>query len=158
MALKLKNLIQIIGDLATELQDSMAEGVHARFLSLWEDPDGDGTYTLKKDRLQLAQQMGFDVPKMVRRHLTSVIARELEFELETPLHLTGDAETSDDIEVSLKAGGLFKSHSFLKIKVKMEAVEPPEGLMVLVDKINAELKHDLGTPKEPSNNEGENNG
>ena len=147
MALKLKTLIQIIGDLATELQHSMSEGAHERFLSLFEDPDGDGTYTLKKDRLQLAQHMGFDVPKMARRLLKSVYAKELEFELETPLHLTGDAETSDDIEVSLKSGGLFKNDSFLRIKVKMEAVEPPEGLMVLVDKVNAELRHDLGAPK-----------
>ena len=146
MALKLKTLIQIIGDLGTELQESMAEGAHARFLTLFEDPDGDGTYTLKKDRLQLAQHMGFDVPKMARRILKSVIATELEFELETPLHLTGDAESSEDIEVSLKAGGLFKTHSFLKIKVKMEAVDPPEGLMVLIDKVNAELKHNFGSP------------
>lgn len=146
MALKLKTLVNIIGDLAIELQHSMAEGAHERFLTLFEDPDGDGVYTLRRDRLQLAKNMGFDVPKMARRILKSVIAKELEFELETPLHLTGDAETADDIEVSLKAGGLFKSHSFLRIKVKMEAVDAPEGLATLVDKVNADLKHDFGTP------------
>ena len=148
MALTLKGLIQIIGDLGVELQHSMSEGVHARFLTLFEDPDGDGVYTLRKDRLQLASKMGFDVPKMVRRTLKNFYPAELEFELETPLHLTGDAETAEDIEVSLKAGGLFKTHSFLKIKVKMKAEAPPEGLAILVDKVNAELKHNFGTTLE----------
>lgn len=150
MALKLKTLVQILGDLAVELQHSMSEGAHERFMSLFEDPDGDGTYTPRKDRIQLAHKMGFDVPRMARRILKSVVAKELEFELETPLHLTGDAETSDDIEVSLKSGGLFKSHSFLKIRIKMETEEVPEGLAVLVDKVNAELKHDLGSEKPES--------
>ena len=144
MAMKLNTLVKIIGDLGVELQDSMAEAAHARFLSLFEDPDGDGTYTPRSDRIQLAKDMGFDVPKIARRILTSVIAEELEFELSTPLHLTGDAKAAEDIEVSLKAGGLFKSHSFMKIKVKMKAVDPPEGLALLVDKVNAQLKHETG--------------
>ena len=88
--------------------------------------------------------MGFDVPKMVRRLLKSIYADELEFELSTPLHLTGDAKKSDDIEVSLSAGRLFKSHSFMKIKVKMKAVDPPEGLALLVDKVNKELNTKRG--------------
>ena len=94
--------------------------------------------------------MGFDVPKMARRILKSFIAKELEFELETPLHLKGNAETSDDIEVTLKSGGLFKSHSFLRMKVKMVAEDPPEGLCALVDKVNAELKFDTGRLEESS--------
>ena len=147
MALKLKTLVQILGDLAVELQHSMAEGEHERFMSLFEDPDGDGVYTPRKDRIQLAQKLGFDVPVMARRILKSVVAKELEFELETPLHLTGSAETSDDIEVSLKSGGLFKTHSFLKIRVKMETEEVAEGMATLIDKVNAELKHDAGTEK-----------
>lgn len=146
--MKLKTLVQIIGDLGVELQDFMAEAAHERFLTLFED-NGDGTYSPRKDRLQLAKDFGFDVPKMVRRHLSSVVTDELEFELETPLHLTGDAETSDDIEVSLKAGGLFKTHSSLKIKVKMKAVDPPEGLKILVDKVNAEFKHETGRLDDP---------
>ena len=150
--MKLKTLVQIIGDLGIELQDFMAEAAHERFLTLFED-DGDGTYSLRKDRIQLAKDFGLDVPKMVRRHLSSVVTDELEFELSTPLHLTGDAETSDDIEVSLKAGGLFKTHSFLKIKVKMKVVDPPEGLAVLVDKVNAELKHETGRLNDPPEGE-----
>ncbi len=144
MAMKLSTLVKIIGDLGVELQDSMAEAAHARFMSLFEDPDGDGTYTPRKDRIQLAQDLGFDVPNMARRLLKSVVTDELEFELSTPLHLTGDAETSDDIEVTLKGGGLFKADSFMRIKVKMKAVDPPEGLALLVDKVNAELKYETG--------------
>ena len=52
----------------------------------------------------------------------------LSLNLKTPLHLTGDAETADDIEVSLKSGGLFKSHSFLKIKVKMKIERTARGV------------------------------
>ena len=152
MALKLKTLVNIIGELAIELQHSMEEGAEARFLSLFEDSDGDGTYTLKRNKLQLAKNMGFDVARMTQRLLKSFYADELEFELETPLHLTGDAKTTDDIEVSLKSGGLFKTNSFLKIKVKMKSAEAPEGLQILVDKINAELKHDFGTPIEDKEN------
>ena len=152
MAMKLKTLVQIIGDLGVELQDFMAEAAHERFLTLFE-ADDNGAYNIRKDRLQLAKDFGFDVPKMVRRHLSSVVTDELDFELSTPLHLTGDAETSDDIEVSLSAGGLFKTHSFLKIKVKMKAVDPPEGLAILVDKINKELKHETGRLDDPPKGE-----
>ena len=148
MALKLSTLAQILGDLGNDILHSILDGGDRRFMALFEDTDGDGVFELKKDRLQLASKMGFDIPKMVRKLQKSFYAEEIEFELETPLHLTGDAETADDIEVSLKAGGLFKSHSFLKIKVKMKASEPPEGLAVLIDKVNAELKHDFGSSKE----------
>ena len=46
MAMKLTTLVKIIGDLGVELQHSMAEAAHARFLTLFEDPrQMDGTYT-----------------------------------------------------------------------------------------------------------------
>lgn len=147
MAMKLSTLAEILGDLGNEILHAILEGGDQRFMALFEDKDNDGIYELKKDRLQLADKMGFDIPKMCRRLLKSFYADEVEFELETPLHLTGDAKTSDDIEVSLKSGGLFKSHSFLKIKVKMKSAEPPEGLMTLIDKVNAELKHDFGSER-----------
>lgn len=147
MALKLSGLARILGDLGNEILHAILEGGDERFMALFEDRDGDGVYELKKDRLQLADQMGFDIPKMCRKLLKSFYADEVEFELETPLMLTDDAETSDDIEVSLKSGGLFKSNSILKIKVKMKAAEPPEGLMTLIDKVNAETKHDFGSPR-----------
>ena len=141
--MRLNTLIKIIGGLGVELQDYMAEAAHKRFLALFEHDD-DGTYNIRKDRIRLAQSLGFDVPRMVRRHLSSVVADELEFELDTSLHLTGDAEAAEDIDVLLKSGGLFRNYSSLKIKVKMKAVDPPEAVSILVNKVNKELHHETG--------------
>lgn len=141
--MKLSTLINAFGELGTSLQHGMAEASHERFLQFFEDPDEDGVYELKAKKLKLLNDLGLDVPNLVLRVLTSIITEEMEFELETPLHITEDTDVPDDIEVSLKSGELFKTHSTLKIRIKFKEVDPPEGLLLLQDKVNAALKHEI---------------
>ena len=89
MALKLSTLARILGDLGNEILHSILDGGDERFLALFEDTDGDGVFELKKDRLQLASEMGFDIPKMVRKLQKSFYADEIEFELENPFTPNG---------------------------------------------------------------------
>lgn len=145
--LKLKDLINIIGGIAVEVQHSMGESSEEKFKTLFEDPDGDGTFTPKMNRIQIADGKFVDVPVITRRVLHSIFPKKVKFKLETPLHIAGDTGSVDDIEVSLKKGSLFKSSSSLSVEIEIDAEEPAEGMSLLLENLNSKLHRDLVDPQ-----------
>ena len=133
---KFQTFVNIFGEVAVGLQHAMTESAHAKFLSLFEDRDEDGVYELRKHLVKLSELLGIEFSELSGRFLGSMIGDEAEFEIETPIHLTGDAETVDDIEVSVKAPRFLRSQSHVKIRIKFKQVPPTEGWKRLQDKVD----------------------
>ena len=133
-----------LGGVAVELGHAVGQAFHAKFLEYFEDPDGDDVYTLKGMTVKLRDEDDpLSVSDLAIRVISSMTPKELEFELDTPIHLIDDTDGDGDIEVSLKKGGLFKERSHLRIRLLMDRTDVPEGLQLLRDKTNENLHHDL---------------
>ena len=145
MSIDLKKFIaNTLGEIPIELAHSMAVAAHDKFMEYFEDPDNDGVYTLKSDKIQLFEGTKVvNVPVILRRILDSMVPEELEFEFDTPMHFENTDNDNGDIRISLKKVGLFKTHSNLKVKMKMTRVEPSEGLELIREEANLELHKQL---------------
>jgi len=146
MSINLKKFIaDTLGQIPIELAHSMAVAAHEKFMEYFEDPDGDGVYMFKSDKIKLFDNTPvITVPVILRRVLDTMVPESLEFEFDTPMSFenTGDAD-NPDVQISLKKVGLFKSHSNLKVKLTMVRTDPVEGLELIREEANQELHKQL---------------
>ena len=142
--MKLQDITSILSDAALEAQKQAEEQAHERFTQLFEDPDGDGTYTPRYVNIMIGDEK-IKAPMFVLMNLTAVKTKEIVFELDTDIDLSGHSSSSEDnmsISVSLKKG-LFKNSSHLKVSATFEGTDPPEALLQIQDELNNRISHAL---------------
>ena len=141
--MKFQKFVNLFGEVVVGLQDAMVQRAHARFLSFFEDADGDDDYELKKKLIKFADDYKVPFSELSGRLLDTMIGDEAEFEIDTPITFMGDAESTDDMEVELKAPRFLKSHSHVKIRIKFRHAPAPEGWRKLQDHVDASLQREL---------------
>ena len=132
----LDDILQEMAKAPVDAEIKAQEQAHERFLTLFEDPDGDGVYTPTTHTIQIGDET-IEMPLILIRPLWGMKSKNVKFELETDLDLSGHVskEGESNISISTKKG-LFKHSSTIKISAEFEGVEPPEGIERLRDEFN----------------------
>ena len=141
--MKFQDFVNIFGEVVVGLQDAIVQRAHARFLSFFEDPDDDDVYELKKRLIKFSEEYNVSFSELSGRLLDTMIGDEAEFEIDTPIRFTGDAKSTDDLEIDLKSARFLRSHSHVKIRIKFRHAEAPEGWHKLQDHVDSVLQREL---------------
>ena len=141
--MNIDDITALLSNAVVEAQKQAENQAHERFLTLFEDPDGDGIYTPTFVTVKIGNET-IKTPTFVLMNLTAIKTKEMTFELDTDLDLSGHESKDGDpnISVSLKKG-LFKNSSHIKISGKFEGVDPPEALLQMQDEFNNRISRAL---------------
>ena len=113
---------------STVLAQSKVEQLHYQnFITNYFDEDGKPnfiTLSLPTNDKDGSHSVNVDVPLLTLSHSTHLNIRELDIEFEVEL---GHFEDIDDDEISAKVSSV-NGKKMAKIKLKLDAAEPPEGI------------------------------
>ena len=184
----LKDITEIVGEFAVELQEATAQAADARFGRLFKAND-DGTYSLLGKRIRLPFfKNPREIPNLARRNLRSNAIKSAGITLEIPISFPDAVEIRkiqeeekkehdddsgfhlfhhkpeatmhkalENVEVTLTKPG--EAQAKMTLHVEFEKSPPPEGLMILQNRVDTEWRKELNDPdwehqhSEPQNEE-----
>ena len=132
-----QDLINKISELAVEAQNVMEEQSAARIEDLF-DKDDDDVFQPKMVKINLFGNE-IEVPKIVLRNMNSLKIDEMRMDLETDV----DLSDAGDVSVTLKKGGS-KTAAHTKIEVTFKAIDAPEGMALIQDRMNTTISEITG--------------